>query len=151
MRRMLAVLLVVVVSLSCFSVAVSATEIDSHEAGARLMPAAYKFTDSITLTPDKFPPGTANFDVVISGQYDLQGDNVISIDVKQCTYRGGINCTEHNMSVTAYKSTGTNGYILWKLTGTLTFSWESPVTGHNYETVYLESPLYSFYVSDYVA
>lgn len=151
MRKMIAVLLAFVLSFSCLFVSASATEISSPGVNARLMPAAFRFTDSITLYSDDFPPGSADFDVVISGQYDLQGDNVISIDVKNCTYRGGVNCSEHDMTVTAYKSTGTNGYILWKLTGTLTFSWQDPQLGFTYEKVYLESPLYAFYGLDYVA
>lgn len=150
MRKLFVWMIVFAVVLSCLFVPASATETGVTKPGARLMPMDFIFTDSIRVASDEFPPGYANFDVKISGKYDIQGENVISIDVKQCWYRGGINCTEQEMTVVAYPSSGTNGYIMWRLEGSITFSWESPVSGMQYETVYYQSPLYTFYGGNYV-
>lgn len=151
MRKIVCFIVIISLCLGCFSFSVSAESNGNVNSNVRLMPANFVFTDSISLgSGNEFPPGYANFDVRISGKYDLQGNNIISIDVKNCTYRGGVNCEEHDLSVTAYMSPSDNGVVLWKLTGSLVFSWTSPVTGVQYETVRIDSPLYSFNGLDYV-
>lgn len=116
---------------------------------ARIMPIPYTYTKHVSLSPTSFPPGTAEFDVTITGMYDAQGDNVISIDSTTANYRGGINCTGHDVHVTTWTMAETPGVVYWKLEGDITFSWTSPTTGIQYETAYLTSPTYVFRPSNY--
>lgn len=151
MKRFFAFVLALLLCSTCLLFSVSAEEDNSVASVERLMPATFVYTAFATLsTGISIPPGLADFEIMISGVYDLQGDSIISINVKNSTYRGGINCTGHDMVLQAYETPGSRGHITWKLTGNLTFSWTDPVFGLTFETVYLESPLHSFYALNYI-
>lgn len=119
---------------------------------ARLMPGTYTFTDSITIsTPisQPFPPGRAKFDVVISGMYDFQGDNVMTIDSAECYFTSGVNVSSCDMHVKTWTTAADRGYVFWRLEGTITFEWTSPVTGTQYSSAFYYTPDNSFRVYDY--
>ena len=101
MKKGLSVMLAVCLCFACLLVASPA----AYAQDARAMPVPFTFTDRVVLTPnlqDSFPLGTAEFDVTITGLYDAQGDHVYSIQSATCVYRGGINCTEHDMEVSTW-------------------------------------------------
>lgn len=140
----------------CFTFSITgafAVHADTYEDNsvARIMPIPFTFTDHISVgtDPSHFPPGTAEFDVTIKGTYDAQGDNVISVDSTSYNYTGGINCAEHDVHVVTWTSAAGPGMVFWKLEGNIKFSWTSPTTGIQYETVYVSSPAYSFRASNY--
>lgn len=149
MKKGLSVMLAVCLCFACLLVASPA----AYAQDARAMPVPFTFTDRVVLTPnlqDSFPLGTAEFDVTITGLYDAQGDHVYSIQSATCVYRGGINCTENDMEVSTWTTSTDRGYVFWELVGTLTFSWTSPVTGVQYESVFYHGPDQSFRAYDYM-
>ena len=69
MKKGLSVMLAVCLCFACLLVASPA----AYAQDARAMPVPFTFTDRVVLTPnlqDSFPPGTAEFDVTITGLYD---------------------------------------------------------------------------------
>lgn len=151
MRKVIAVFLALVMFICCSFVSVSATEYGTNTITPRLMPLNFYYTKTIQIaTGATLPPGYADFDVVISGVYDAQADKIVSIDVKQCTYRGGVNCEVHDMTVSAQIASGDQAYVVWHLTGTLEFSWTSPITGLQYDEVVTRSSSYTFDANDYL-
>lgn len=146
MRRMLSLLMVLFIILSFTVLSASASETST----ARLMPMPYTYTSTIKIDSGwDFPPGWANFDVRITGLYDAQGGNVISIDTKTCRYTGGVNCVDHDVYVETWTEANRKGLVYWRLSGELTISWTSPVSGMQYENVYFESDSHCFYAEDY--
>lgn len=138
-----------VLCVSYGAVTVSAAE--NAEASERsLMPVNFSYSKSISVYTDwDFPPGQANFDVTITGVYDVDHENVMSINTKNYSYRGGVNCYDHDMELVVWKDSSDASVVHWQLKGNLSFQWTSPVTGIQYETVYLASPVYSFDAWDY--
>lgn len=150
MKRILALILSVFLCFSTSVLIVSAAETEADHSVMSLMPISFVFSDTINLaTGTDFPPGYAEYDVRIAGVVDGQRNIVMSIDSRSCWYRGGVNCTVHDMSVEAWKDVNSPNTVFWKLTGTLGFSWVSPVTGLQYEKVFYESPTYSFVAYNY--
>ena len=149
MKRTLAIVLAMFLVLSIGSITVSAAELEGDASVMNFMPVDYTYTDSVRLASGtSFPPGWANFDVTISGVYDVNRDTVVSIDTASSVYRGGVNCHEHDVEVVAWKNASEPNIVYWRLEGTITFSWTSPVTGIQYETVFLRSSTYSFDAGD---
>lgn len=148
MKKILSFVLALLLCSTCLLISVSAKELDSDASVERLMPATFTYTTSTAIYSWVKPIGHANFDVTISGVYDLQGDNIISITSKSCTYTGGADCTVHDMVVQAYETPGNSGHITWYLSGTVYFSWTDPKTGHFYERTISQSPVYDFYALD---
>lgn len=149
MKRKVALILAIVF---CF---ISATSVASAAGGspvARLMPANYSYTEDLYITQrtNTFPPGYGHFTVTIEGIYDLQGDNVITIDSESFNYLGGVNCVDYDLTVETWIRADSRGVVFWKLSGTVTFGWTSPITGMQYETVTLGSDEYSFKALDYL-
>jgi len=148
MKRIIAIILVAAVSLSVLAMPASALNMMDQESILRIMPVGFLYTKTITLSPNSaFPPGCANFEVSITGTYDINRDIVIQISSSSCSYRGGINCTGHDIHVVAWRSTTSPNVVCWKLTGTITISWTSPITGMQYETVSVASETFSFNAS----
>lgn len=137
---------------SIFTVPTVAYAQSSDNASPRLMPIQFSYEDTITVYPQAgdWPPGSATFNIEITGTYDAQGNNVISIDSASFFYTGSINCTEHDVEIVARPSPTERGVVLWELDGPITFTWTSPVTGIQWEKSYNGSPTYSFNAADYV-
>lgn len=150
MKRTLALMLAIILVISTGTIVVSAAEVEGNASVMNFMPVNFTYSDSVRLTSgNSFPPGTANFDVTITGVYDVNRDNVVSINSTSSIYRGGVNCHEHDVEVVTWKNTNEPNIVYWRLEGTITFSWTSPVTGVQYETVFLRSSTYSFDAGDY--
>lgn len=143
MKKVVSFILVFVLAINICGFPAAAVE-------PRIMPLAFDFTDSIQLaTGVEFPPGYANYDIHITGVYDAEAGQIISIDTKTCAYRGGVNVSVHDMVIDAWQQADSRGVVYYKLTGTLSFEWTSPISGMKYEKVFLESPVYSFRANDY--
>lgn len=150
MKRTLALILATILVFSTGTIAVSAAEIEGDASVLSLMPVNFSYSDSVRLTSgNSFPPGWANFDVTITGVYDINRDNVMSINTTSSIYRGGLNCHEHDVEVVTWKNASEPNIVYWRLEGTITFAWTSPVSGMQYETVFLRSSTYSFDAGDY--
>ena len=149
MKRIAAMIMVVTMLLSVGSLTVSAAGIEDTGIMPRIMPVPFSFSDSVTLSPGVFPPGRANFYVTISGVYDINRDNVLEINNKTSSYTGGINCHDRDVEVVVWRASSESNIVYWKLEGTITFSWTSPVSGMQYERAFLSSPTYSFNADDY--
>jgi len=150
MKRKVALFLAIVF---CFISVTSVASAAGEGPVARLMPANYSYTEDIYINQrtNTFPPGYGHFTVTIEGVYDLQGDNVISIDSESFNYLGGVNCVDYDLTIETWTRADSKGVVFWKLSGSVTFGWTSPVTGMQYETVTLGSNEYSFRAQDYLA
>lgn len=136
----------------CITSLLTVSTATSAQAAARIMPVPFSFSDTVNLTNQfgDWPLGFAEFSVEINGTVDAQGGNVMSIDSTSHFYSGSVNCTEHDLEIEAWASPTERGVVLWRLAGTVTFTWTSPVTGLQYEKSYDGSPTFSFNANDYV-
>ena len=149
MKKIKRILLLVISLILCLSLSIqpiAAVQI------TRSMPVPFEMThEKLKLYPQvgDFPPGVARFDVTISGTFDVQRDYA-TVSSTSCFYRGGINCTEHDVEVVTWTSSSDPKVIYWKLQGTLAYQWTSPVTGMQYESVNTQSETMSFNAQDYI-
>lgn len=144
-KRFVSLIFVLTLTLVLVIQPVAATQL------SRSMPVPFTYTyDSYKTYPilGESPPGWAKFDITISGTLDVQRDYIV-LASSTCVYRGGLNCTEHDMEIVTWTSQSNPGYVFWKLQGTLAFQWTSPVSGMQYESVYVETPTQSFRAIDY--
>ena len=121
-------------------------------AATRLMPSNYYYYQEVTIpsSDDLIPMGRATFRVSIIGQYDLQGDNVISIDSETLSYKSGINCVSHDVKIKTWTSANARGYVYWQIVGEIVFGWTSPVSNTYVEEAVSFSPIYCFRPADYI-
>ena len=150
MKRVLTLILAFLFAFSASIIVVSAEEPDDDVSLMSLMPVNFSYSDFVILGSGfSFPAGLAYFDVTITGVYDINRDNVMSINTGSSVYRGGMNCHEHDVIVVTWKNVDQPNIVYWRLEGTITFSWTSPASGVQYETVFLTSGTYSFDAGDY--
>lgn len=146
MKRIISIVLALVLSISCGAMFVSAAEAEKMS----LMPLDFYFTTTYRVpTGTDFPPGWVTYQITIAGVYDINRDNIMSIDTISCKYTGGVNCTSQDMKLVAQKNSNNSAYVNWYLQGTASFSWTSPVTGMTYSTTIYDAPLQTFNAKDY--
>lgn len=150
MRKSLSIMLAISLCFMCVCVISPA----AYAQDARAMPVPFTFTDEIRLTAanfgDSFPPGWADYDVVITGQYDAQGDHVYSIQSVTCRYKGGLNCSDRDLEIVAWTTATERGYVFWRFEGSITFSWTDPITNNQIERVLWDSETFSFRAYEYM-
>ena len=150
MKKILSVCFCLLLVFSLFTPAVYAEEPTSASSGARLMPVDYYFTTNVIVTSNSLvPPGSAKFNVYITGTVDVQSGNYVTIESATCRYISGINCIDYDVYVEAWTDYST-GTVYFGLSGPIHFSYTSPVTGLTYDEIVYSPTVYSFQADNYV-
>ena len=127
MKRIAALVLAVVMVVMTGTTTVSAAE---SAGAARLMPTNYYIIEDYFIdSPEgELPLGFIKFQMYVNGIYDLQGDNVISIDQESFTYVSGMNCESWDLEFNVFTSPSKPGYIWVQPEGVVEFGWTDPTT-----------------------
>lgn len=112
------------------------------------MPVTYTF-EGVGAVYSEVVPGSAYFDVTITGLVDVQSGHYVTVTSATCRFTDGVNCTGYDMDVETRTDT-TSGRVYWKLVGTTVFSWTNPKTGNSKTSVRYESDEYFFDAQDYI-
>ena len=96
---------------------------------SRLMPATFNYSSSFRMKSTSQLTSLAWFDIIVKGNIDLQGNNIMGYTSQKLVFRSGVNYDSHTLTMTCSSS---GSKITVNVSGYVRFSYTGVVTGLSY-------------------
>ncbi len=93
---------------------------------SRLMPATFNYSSSFRMKSTSQLTSFAWFDIIVKGNIDLQGNNIMGYTSQNLVFRSGVNYDSHTLTMTCSSS---GSKITVNVSGYVKFSYTDPTVG----------------------